>query len=130
MERDIQLLLSALKIYSPTKKEEKLSRYMRKEMTSLGFRNVRTDAGGNAIGEIGSGKPHLLLCGHMDTVPGLLPVKREDDILYGRGAADAKSPMCAMVSAAAGATGKLHITVACVTREEGDSLGVNTLIDA
>ena len=67
----------------------------------------------------------------MDTVPGVIRVRREGDRIYGRGAADAKSPMCAMISAAAAAarTRPLHVTMACVTREEGDSLGVNTLID-
>ncbi len=99
-------------------------------MRRMGFRNVRTDSAGNAIGEVGSGKPHLLLCGHMDTVPGIIPVRQEGNRIYGRGAADAKSPMCAMISAAARADDGIRVTMACVTREEGDSLGVNTLIDA
>ncbi|MBI2126245.1 MAG: peptidase dimerization domain-containing protein [Thaumarchaeota archaeon] len=34
------------------------------------FKNVRTDAMNNVIGEIGEGSPTILLCGHMDTVPG------------------------------------------------------------
>ena len=98
-------------------------------MRALGFNHVRSDAAGNAIGEVGSGSPHLLLCGHMDTVPGFIPVRREGDRVYGRGATDAKSPMCAMISAASTQRdAPIHITMACVTREEGDSLGVNTLI--
>jgi LysW-gamma-L-lysine carboxypeptidase len=131
VQQEIQLLLESLKVYSPSTKEERLSNMLQKRMRGLGFRNVRTDSAGNAIGEVGSGTPHLLLCGHMDTVPGFIAVRREGDKVYGRGAADAKSPMCAMISAAAAQRdGPLHITMACVTREEGDSLGVHTLIDA
>lgn len=130
MEDEVQLLLDSLRVYSPTKKESRLSRLLQAKMRDLGFKNVRTDRAGNAIGEAGAGKRHLLLCGHMDTVPGVIRVRREGDKIYGRGAADAKSPMCAMISAAAASMeGPLKVTMACVTREEGDSLGVNTLID-
>lgn len=131
MQKEIQLLLDSLKVYSPSTKEAAQSALLQRRMRELGFRSVRTDPAGNAIGEVGSGKPHLLLCGHMDTVPGFITVVRKGDKIYGRGAADAKSPMCAMISAAASqGEDPLHITMACVTREEGDSLGVNTLIDA
>jgi [amino group carrier protein]-lysine/ornithine hydrolase len=129
VEDEVQLLLDSLRVYSPTKKESRLSRLLRARMRDLGFKNVRTDRAGNAIGEVGTGKRHLLLCGHMDTVPGVIRVRREGERIYGRGAADAKSPMCAMISAAASMEGPLRVTMACVTREEGDSLGVNTLID-
>ena len=96
----VDLLLEALKTYSVSTKEEKLSKLLRERMRQRGFKNVRTDKAGNAIGEVGSGHPHVLLCGHMDTVPGFLKVRVEGDRVYGRGAADAKSPMCAMISAA------------------------------
>ena len=131
MEDEVQLLLDTLRVYSPTKKESRLSRLLQTKMRDLGFRDVRTDRAGNAIGEAGAGERHLLLCGHMDTVPGVIRVRMEGDRIYGRGAADAKSPMSAMISAAAAASmdGPLRVTMACVTREEGDSLGVNTLID-
>jgi len=129
----VDLLLETLKTYSVSTKEEKLSKLLRERMRRLGFKNVRTDKAGNAIGEVGSGHPHVLLCGHMDTVPGFLKVRMAGDRVYGRGAADAKSPMCAMISAAAAlssAQATMKVTMACVTREEGDSLGVETLIES
>ncbi len=129
MQSEIGLLLDTLKVYSPTMKESRLSRLLQARMRHLGFAKVRTDKAGNAIGEIGTGKRHLLLCGHMDTVPGVIKVRREGDKIFGRGAADAKSPLCAMLSAAAAGGSSVRITMACVTREEGDSLGVNTLIE-
>ncbi|MGA2664332.1 MAG: M20/M25/M40 family metallo-hydrolase [Nitrososphaerales archaeon] len=126
----VRLLLDSLRVYSPCTKESRQSSLLQDRMRALGFRNVRTDRAGNAIGERGSGRRHLLLCGHMDTVPGVIRIRREGDRIYGRGAADAKSPMCAMISAAAEAGDPpVRVTMACVTREEGDSLGVNTLID-
>ena len=99
---------------------------------NAGSNEIRTDKAGNAIGEMGSGHPHVLFCGHMDTVPGFLKVKVVGDRIYGRGAADAKSPMCAMISAVSGTPipEGMKVTMACVTSEEGDSLGVETLIDA
>lgn len=124
----VQLLLDSLRIYSPSMQESQLSSLLQNRMNESGFRNVRTDRAGNAIGEVGRGKPHVLLCGHMDTIPGVLEVRQDGGRIYGRGAVDAKSPMCAMVSAASDFSNDLHVTVACVTREEGDSLGVNTLI--
>ncbi len=127
----MKLLAESVKIYSPTKEEESLSQYLMDQMRRLGYRNVRTDDAKNAIGELGSGHPHVLLCGHMDTVPGILENKVEGGRVYGRGAADAKSPLCAMIWAAAGASvAGMRVTMACVTREESDSLGVKTLIKA
>jgi len=128
----VGLLLEALKTYSVSTKEAKLSKLLRDRMRQRGFKAVRTDKAGNAIGEVGSGHPHVLFCGHMDTVPGFLKVRVEGDRIYGRGASDAKSPMCAMISAIGGSASPkgMKVTMACVTREEGDSLGVETLIES
>jgi [amino group carrier protein]-lysine/ornithine hydrolase len=128
----VALLLETLKTYSVSTKEAKLSKLLRERMRQRGFKEVRTDKAGNAIGVVGSGHPHVLLCGHMDTVPGFLKVRVEGDRVYGRGAADAKSPMCAMISSVSGGAAPegMKVTMACVTREEGDSLGVETLIES
>jgi [amino group carrier protein]-lysine/ornithine hydrolase len=128
----VALLLEVLRTYSVSTKEERLSRLLRERMRQRGFNDVRTDRAGNAIGAVGSGHPHVLLCGHMDTVPGFLKVRVEGDRVYGRGAADAKSPMCAMISSVSGSAAPegMKVTMACVTREEGDSLGVETLIES
>ena len=122
--------MDALRAYSPTEKEQEIAAMLSERMSGeFGFRNVHTDSAGNVIGEVGNGSVHLLLCGHMDTVPGELPVRVDDRTVHGRGAVDAKSALCAMIVAASSfTTPGLRITVAAVTREEGDSLGVNTLI--
>jgi len=130
-EQAVQLLTNLLGIYSPSGKEEVISEFLVEEMKRLGF-NVRKDAIGNVIGEIGDGKPIILLCGHMDTVAGHIPLRVEKNKIYARGAVDAKGPLAAMVMAAGTVAqepvfnGK--IVVASVVEEEATSRGVKHLI--
>jgi acetylornithine deacetylase len=46
-----------------------------------------------------AGRPRVLLCTHIDTVPLTLPVREDDTFLYGRGACDTKGIIAAMVEA-------------------------------
>ena len=125
----VRLLTESLRIYSPTSREKELASYLADEMKLLGYSRVRLDRAGNVVGEAGRGKTRLLLCGHMDTVPGKLPVRKTKDAIYGRGAADAKSPLCALLTAGAGAADSgIRITFAGVTEEEGDGAGIEQLI--
>ncbi|MEM3640669.1 MAG: acetyl-lysine deacetylase, partial [Candidatus Bathyarchaeia archaeon] len=84
-EYAVQFLAKLLKIYSPSGKEHKVAAFIAGEMEKLNFK-IRADNVGNVIGEVGNGKPTVLLCGHMDTVPGYIPVKVIDGKIYGRGA--------------------------------------------
>jgi LysW-gamma-L-lysine carboxypeptidase len=123
----IDLLKGMLEIYSPSGKEQELALFLKDELTNLGFRNVRLDKVGNLYGEIGSGSPIILFCGHMDTVPGQIPVRHEGGKIYGRGAVDAKSSLAAMISASCdlglrGAEGK--VIVAGVVDEERNARGI------
>ena len=95
----VDLLTRMIKIYSPSGNEEEISLFLADELTKLGFR-VHRDEFGNLIGEVGEGSPVVLLCGHMDTVEGEIPVRVEDGQLYGRGSVDAKGPLAAMIVAA------------------------------
>ena len=54
----------------------------------------------------------LVLLGHIDTVPGNIPVRIENNILHGRGSVDAKGPLTAMLVAAA----RADIPAGCVVR--------------
>jgi len=130
-ETSIQLLQEILQIYSPSGKEQRLATFLMDKLEKFGFNNVRTDKAGNIYGEMGSGTPTILLCGHMDTVPGWIPVKRENDWLCGRGAVDAKSSLAAMISASSGfksiqKNGKL--IVAGVVEEEKTAKGIRQLL--
>ncbi len=125
----VRLLLDSLKIYSPSTMESRLAKYLSRTMKKLGYSRVRIDGAGNVLGEIGRGKARLLLCGHMDTVPGDLPVRKSGGTVYGRGAADAKSPLCALLLAGAmSADSGLRITFAGVTQEEGDGAGIDRIM--
>jgi LysW-gamma-L-lysine carboxypeptidase len=125
----VEVLLESLKIYSPSTKESELANFLASEMKALGYTRVRLDGAGNVLGEIGSGAIRLLLCGHMDTIPGMLPVRRSGGWIRGRGAADAKSPLCALLFAGAeSANSGLRVTFAGVTEEEGDGAGINNLM--
>jgi acetylornithine deacetylase len=46
-----------------------------------------------------AGRPRVILCTHMDTVPPMLPVHEDGDFLYGRGACDTKGIIAAMLEA-------------------------------
>ncbi|CAI9830893.1 N-acetyl-ornithine/N-acetyl-lysine deacetylase [Nitrosopumilaceae archaeon] len=119
----------ALGIYTPSLSEAPLAEYLGSLCRDIGFSNVRTDGVGNLIAEKGSGSPRILLCGHMDVVPGKVRVRREGDMLYGRGASDAKAPLLAMLFAAATAEeGGGSVVFVGAVDEEGSATGVKNLV--
>ncbi|TRO52740.1 M20/M25/M40 family metallo-hydrolase [Candidatus Bathyarchaeota archaeon] len=127
----VDLLTRMLNIYSPSGNEEKISVFLADEMTKLGFR-VHRDQVGNVIGEIGEGSPVVLLCGHIDTVEGEIPIRVEDGKLYGRGSVDAKGPLAAMIVAASNfAEGNFpgKILVVGVVDEEGSGKGIQHFVE-
>ena len=130
-EYAVDLLKRMVDIYSPSGSESEISLFLEDEMKRLGFQ-AHKDEVGNVIGEIGKGSPVILLCGHMDTVEGKIPVRIEDGQLYGRGSVDAKGPLAAMIVAASkfvngGFPGK--ILVVGVVDEEKDGTGIQHFIE-
>ncbi|MBC7225292.1 MAG: [LysW]-lysine hydrolase [Anaerolineae bacterium] len=112
--------------------EGEVAKYLLEQMARRGFR-VGQDAAGNAWGEVGpEGAPRqVLLLGHMDTVPGAIPVRWEGDVLHGRGAVDAKGPLASFVLAAAQAAPRLQRTrvrVVGAVEEERESRGAHYLV--
>ena len=130
-ESKIRFLTNLLGIYSPSGCEEEISEFLITEMKKLGF-SVKKDSIGNVIGEIGQGDLTILLCGHMDTVVGHLPLRVENDRIYARGAVDAKGPLASMILAAVKAAEnpkcKAKLIVASVVEEEATSKGIKNLI--
>lgn len=96
----VDLLAALLSIYSPSREEHQAVAFLVETMNTLGFR-AWSDAAGNAVGVLGDGPRTCVLLGHIDTVPGFIPVRTEGGRLYGRGAVDAKGPLAAFVAAAA-----------------------------
>jgi [amino group carrier protein]-lysine/ornithine hydrolase len=116
---DIELLRGLVSIESLSGQEGAAVSFLRSAMASRGFR-LRDSAAGSAIGTIGAGERHIVLLGHIDTVPGRIPVRIEDGVLWGRGAVDAKGPLATFVAAASAAAEELQcrVTVVGATGEE------------
>jgi LysW-gamma-L-lysine carboxypeptidase len=130
-EQAVRLLTNLLGIYSPSGKEEDIGNFIAEEMTKLGIQ-VGKDNVGNVIGVVGEGTPVILLCGHMDTVSGHVPLRVEEGRIFARGAVDAKGPLAAMIMAAASVgkdpAFKGRVLIVSVVEEEATSRGVRELI--
>jgi LysW-gamma-L-lysine carboxypeptidase len=94
-------------------------------MKSLGYDQAFIDEAGNAVGVIGNGSKQVILLGHIDTVPGEISVRVEDNILYGRGSVDAKGPLACFVDAVAqvGKKDDWQFVIIGAVEEERDSEG-------
>lgn len=114
------LLEGMIRIPSLSGQEGPLARWLAEQMAAHGFDRTEVDEAGNAVGHIGDGPRQVVLLGHMDTVPGDVPIRREGDLLYGRGAVDAKGPLASFVSAVArvGRREGWTLTVVGATEEE------------
>ncbi len=123
------MLEKALRFYTPSLSEKQLAEFLADKCDDLGFENIRIDEVGNLIATKGSGFPKILLCGHMDTVPGKIKVRNENGYIYGRGASDAKAPLMAMLLAAASLQNNNGTVVfAAVVDEEGNATGIKSLV--
>jgi LysW-gamma-L-lysine carboxypeptidase len=96
----IELLEQCVRIPSLSGHEQQVADFLYQQMRQRGFDRAFIDDAGNAVGVIGHGPRQIVLLGHMDTVGGNVPVRYDDGKLYGRGAVDAKGPLCAFVLAA------------------------------
>jgi [amino group carrier protein]-lysine/ornithine hydrolase len=129
-----ETLLNLVKIYSPSGSERAAVTYLVSRMEALNFTRAFADEAGNAIGVMGSGPRQVVLLGHIDTVPGEIPVRIASPpegeglgmrVLYGRGSVDAKGPLAAFVDTAAklGPVDGWKIVVIGAVGEEKESDG-------
>jgi [amino group carrier protein]-lysine/ornithine hydrolase len=118
----IALLTRMVEIPSLSGEESALADFLVETMRGLGFQ-AHTDEAGNAVGTLGDGPTEIVLLGHMDTVPGAIPVRREDGQLTGRGSVDAKGPLAAFIAAVAevGPLPGTRLVVVGATEEEAAS---------
>jgi LysW-gamma-L-lysine carboxypeptidase len=148
-----ETLFNLVKIYSPSGSEAQAVSYLVDRMQALHYTQAFADAAGNAVGVMGDGPRQIVLLGHIDTVPGEIPVRVEPSpispqqeqtggmfspsplpsaplLLYGRGSVDAKGPLGAFVDAVAGC-GPIpgwQIIVIGAVGEEQDSPGAQYLL--
>jgi LysW-gamma-L-lysine carboxypeptidase len=114
---DLDLVRGLVEIPSVSRDEKRAVEWLVERMGGLGFK-AHVDKAGNAVGEIGDGSVHVVLLGHIDTVPGHIPVRVEGGELIGRGAVDAKGPLAAFVSAASRPVAGARVTVVGAVEEE------------
>ena len=95
-----ELVRGLVEIPSLSRQESVASAWLAAQMLCAGFDRAYVDDAGNAVGELGDPKAArtIVLLGHIDTVPGNIPVRIEDDLLYGRGSVDAKGPLATFVA--------------------------------
>jgi len=100
-------------------------------MSAFGL-DSHVDGAGNAVGlkrgaPVADGQERsVVLLGHIDTVPGDIPVRIEDGKLHGRGAVDAKGPIATFARAVAEvepAPGVALIVIGAVEEEAASSRG-------
>lgn len=132
-EDAIAILRRMVETRSVSGDESAVATLLALEMGSRGM-GVEIDHVGNVIGWIGARAPtHLIvLLGHMDTVEGDIPVRMEGDVLFGRGAVDAKGPLATFIVAASRAALPPDAAIAvvgAVEEETPTSRGARALID-
>lgn len=122
---DHETLTGLVERYSPSGCEAGAVQWLAQRMRALGYHSASVDEAGNAVGSIGDGPNQIVLLGHIDTVPGEIPVRMENGVLHGRGSVDAKGPLAAFVDAAAqtGSVPGWQIVVIGAVDEEGESAG-------
>ncbi len=129
---DFLTLVGLVEQYSPSGHEQPAVDWLVARMQTLGFTHSFRDEAGNAVGVMGSGPKQVILLGHIDTVPGQIPVRVEGDLLYGRGAVDAKGPLACFTDAVAslGAVDGWQFIVIGALEEERDSDGAQYVAKA
>ncbi len=142
-QQTIDLLHGLVAVPSLSREEAAASVWLVERMAGLGYDRAFVDAAGNAVGEMGpADAPRtVVLLGHIDTVPGKIPVRIEDDpeagpVLFGRGSVDAKGPLAAFVcavakvgSAWAAARNVRLVVVGAVEEEAATSKGARFIRD-
>ncbi len=142
-EKLVTFCQDLVKIKSLSGNEGVVAQRVIKEMEALGYDEIMTDPYGNVIGKInGKGEKTILFEGHMDIVD--VPTPKDWSVdpfggvikngcLYGRGSADMKSSLAAMihgVSDLIGSSNSADIYVVAVVFEEiFEGVGFSKVLD-
>ena len=89
-----------MSIPSVTGNELEVGEFLLSHLASAGYHVEKQEVERNRFNVMAyAGKPRVLFCTHIDTVPPVLPVREDDTFLYGRGACDTKGIIAAMLEA-------------------------------
>lgn len=133
-EQATQLLVDLVKTKSLSGAEDAAVAVFCWRAALLGF-DAEIDEAGNGLAWRRAADPDapdqklIVLLGHIDTVPGDIPVRLEDGVLHGRGSVDAKGPLCAFLAGASRATipDNVSLLVCGALGEEEESPGAHHL---
>jgi acetylornithine deacetylase len=94
------LAMQLLNIPSLTGGEKEVGLFLAKLLSDRGYRVEKQLLIPNRFNVLAfAGKPRVILCTHIDTVPPVIPVSEDENFLYGRGACDTKGIIAAMLVA-------------------------------
>jgi len=129
-----ELTKRLIAIPSVTGTEREIGEFLSAHLLSLGYRVERQNVAGDRFNVFAfAGDGRVMFCTHLDTVPpATLPVREDDDFLYGRGACDTKGIIAAMLEAGERLrkSGASNFGYMFLVGEETDSIGAkaaNTL---
>ena len=126
MRYEVQLLKNALEHYSPTGSTDDMGAFLINWCEDRGLQAELK----NGMVVVNPEAKEILMLGHMDTVPGALPVSLQDEVLTGRGAADAKGPLSAALAALEKHKGLWDkVCLTAVPDEEGPSVAAKYIRD-
>lgn len=132
MSDDARFLVELVSTPSVSGNERGASEVFVRRARELGF-EAHIDEVDNAVTHRGDPDAaiHIVLLGHIDTVPGAIRVRVEDGVLHGRGSVDAKGPLAAMLAGAARAElprGVRISVIGAVGEEAAGSVGANHIV--
>ncbi len=129
-EEAVEFLKDLLQIYSPSGGEAALAAHIAGKLEEMGF-HAFVDQAGNVFASTSSpiaSEPDLLFLGHIDTVPGFIPVREEGGRIFGRGAVDAKGPLAAFLVALARVRPDRPVVFIGAVGEEAESHGARCAV--
>jgi [amino group carrier protein]-lysine/ornithine hydrolase len=126
-----ELLTAMLSVPSPSGQEDAMASLLVSRLLRAGF-DVDVDAAGNVVAAWGDGPETVALVGHVDTVPGHIEVRRDGDLLHGRGAVDAKGPLATAIAAVSRQprNGARRYVIVGAVEEETSSRGARHLAES
>jgi [amino group carrier protein]-lysine/ornithine hydrolase len=126
-----ELLTAMLSVPSPSGQEDVMASLLVSRLLRAGF-DVDVDAAGNVVAAWGDGPETVALVGHVDTVPGHIEVRRDGDLLNGRGAVDAKGPLATAIAAVSRQPrdGARRFVIVGAVEEETSSRGARHLAES
>ncbi len=128
-----ELTKQLMTIPSVSGTEGPVGEFLSSHLSALGYRIERQKVWPERFNVLAlAGDARIVLCTHIDTVPPPLPVKEDNEFLYGRGACDTKGIIAAMIDAGERLrkSGITNFGYLFVVAEETDSSGAkaaNTL---